>query len=219
MATQWAKKEAKTNELAVAVESAASWAGKNRAVAIGAAIATVALTLGGVALYQKIHAAREAGWTTVAIAQSMAYSGQQAQALAQLQELSNKESSSLAAGHGELLAADLLYQQEKYAEAASAYRKVIESRPDKMLTPLALAGLGISQESAGDYKTAAETAQRFLDSHSDSALCASVHASLARSLIALGKTEEAGRALSRIAVLYPDTYWAAWAKERSSVSK
>ena len=66
----------------------------------------------------------------------------------------------------------------------------------------------------GDFKAAAESDQKFLDSYQDHFLAPQVHASLARCLAALGDAAKAKAAYERIVFLYPETYWAQWAREK-----
>jgi len=214
MGKGWARQEAKKNELAQAIERASLWIRYHQQIAIWAGLGlAAAITVGGMLIYRHFTATEDT-WGMFAIAQSLAYSGRPDQAVQLLQKLEEEHPQALAAGHGELLAGDLYFQQGKFKEALDAYRQLSERTSEKTLLATSLADMGITQESMGDFKAAAETDQRFLDAYQDTFLAPQVHASLARSLASLGDAEKAKAAYERIVFLYPDTYWAQWAKER-----
>ncbi|HVE13167.1 MAG TPA: tetratricopeptide repeat protein [Elusimicrobiota bacterium] len=214
MTTQWARRQAQSNELLDAVQGVADWAERNRAAAVGGAILLVLLAGVAPMLFSKSRRASEASWTEFAMAQAYARAGRPADAVALNTRIGQEHPGSLAAGYGELLTADILFDQGRFKDAAEVYRRLAESQADKSLSTLALAGLGHSLEAAGDYKAAAETDQRFLDGHPDHPLASATHASLARSLERMGQADKAHAALERMSFLYPESYWAAWAKAR-----
>ena len=157
---------------------------------------------------------REEAWAKLAFAQSYAYAGQNPAALEQAEKLAQEHPGSPAASYGLLLAGDILYDQGKYQEARKDYQSVADSPNHKAALPLALADLALTQEAAGDCASAIATAQRFLDAYQDHYLAPPVHASLARCLAASGQGEKAKATFERMSLLYPQTYWADWAKTR-----
>lgn len=214
MGKQWARQEAKRDELAKAVGTAAFWATENRQKTLAAAGGGLGLLLlGGLILY-RIHANRETAWEKLAIAQSAAYQGQLEPAMEQLQAIETRFAQTPASAFGALFTGDVLYRREKYKEAVEVYRRLADRRVPKAAVPFALSGLGLSQEAAGDCNGAMETSQRFLDAHQDHFLAPQVHASLARCLNSLGMREKARTAYERISLLYPESAWAKWAQER-----
>jgi TolA-binding protein len=214
MGKQWAKQEAKRNELAQYVDRLTLWVQSNPQPVLWAVAGLMAAVLLGAGYYNRQLTRGEESWTKLAIAQSYAYSGQAPAALDQIKQLADEYPATPSAAFSLLLAADVLYEQGKYKEAAEGYQKVIGAPGVESTVPLATAGLILSREAMGEYKPAAEAAQRFLDAFQDHFLAPAVHASLARSLAASGEMEKAKATFERMASLYPQTYWADWAKTR-----
>ncbi|MFA5139751.1 MAG: tetratricopeptide repeat protein [Elusimicrobiota bacterium] len=214
MGKQWAKQEANRNELAQYVDQLTLWVQSNPQPVLWAVAALVATALLGAGFYNRQLNRAEESWTKLAIAQSYAYSGQASAALDQVKQLADEYPATPSAAFSLLLAADVLYEQGKHKEAAEGYQKVINAPGLETTIPLAMAGLGLSREASGDYKSAAETDQRFLDTFQDHFLAPTVHASLARCLSAAGEMEKAKATYERMASLYPQTYWAEWARAR-----
>ena len=201
MATQWAKHEAKTNELAALVDRLLLWLKVHQQTAIWTGLGIVAaLAVGGLSINRYL-ANRDAAWAKLAIAQSYAYSGQPASAVEQLKTLAEESPSSPASGYGLLLAGDIFFQQDKFKEAEESYQKALDSSSAKDLPPIAHAGLALSQEGEGDCTRAAETGNRFLESYQDHFLAPQVHASLARCFLAMGQPDKAKSAYERMAFL------------------
>jgi tetratricopeptide (TPR) repeat protein len=215
MGTQWARQEAKKNELAVWVDKATLWVKFHPQPAIWAGVGVLAVVLLCVGFVNRTLGQKEDAWAKLAMIQSYAYAGQPQSALEQAGKLSEEYPSSPAADFGQLLTGDILFEQGKYKEAVQAYQKILDRPSAKALAPMALADLELTQEAAGDYKAAADMAQKFLETYADHFMAPPVHGSLARCLAALGEKDKAKAALERIAFLYPQTYWADWAKARS----
>lgn len=214
MAKAWARKEAKTNEIAAVIEKGVLWVKFHPQTALWSAITLIAAALLAAGFANKVLNEREESWSRYAIAQSYAYSKQPDAALEQIRDLARNYPSSVAASYALLLAGDILYEQGKFSEAAASYEQVAQQPNHKETLPLARANLGIAREAAGDCKSAQTADQTFLDAHSDHFLAPQVHASLARCLALLGENEKAKATYERMAFLYPETYWAAWAKAR-----
>lgn len=214
MGKGWARQEAKTNEIAELLERGALWVKFHQQAAVWGGVALLAAAvIGGTIAYRRASG-REESWSKFALAQSLAYSGRPAQAEELLKKLQEEHPDTLAAGHGALLAGDILFQQGKFDEAAAAFRGLAERTSDKALLPLALADTVLSLESAGKCQEAVATEQTFLDSYQDHFLAPQVHASMARCMTSLGDLEKAKAAYERIVFLYPDSYWSEWAKNK-----
>jgi len=215
MGTQWARHEANKNELAIWVDKATLWVKFHPQPAIWAGAGLLVAVLICVGYVNRRLGQKEDAWSKLAMIQSYAYSGQAASALEQAGKLSEEYPSSPVAGFGQLLAGDILFEQGKYKEAAQAYQKALERPAAPTVATVAMADLALSQEAGGDYKAAADTAQKFLETYADHFMAPPVHGSLARCLAALGEKDKAKAALERMAFLYPQTYWADWAKTRT----
>lgn len=214
MGKQWARQQVKTNEIAAFLERLSLWVQSHPHHAVWGGIGVLALAVAAAGVWHRHSSDREDAWTKYALGQSLAYSGRAPQGLEMLGRLAEEHPRSPAAAYGRLLAGDVLFEQDRFQEAAAEYRKALEdtSRPETQ--PIALANLGLAQEAAGDCSAALQSGQRFLDAHQEHFLAPQIHASVGRCLSSLGRTEEARSAYERMAFLYPDTYWADWAKAR-----
>lgn len=213
MSKQWAKEEANTNEIATVLERGAVWVKFHPQQSIWGGIGLAASIFIVAAFFIRSRQAREESWAQLSAATMYAQSGQAEASLNQVKALTEAHPGSAASGYARLLAGDVLFQQAKYKEAAQAYQGATEQPGVPATIPMALSGLALSQEGAGDCPAATAAAQRFLDTHQDHFLAPITHASLARCLAAQGKPE-AKETFQRIEILYPGTYWEAWAKAR-----
>ena len=214
MAKAWARQQAKKNEIAAVLERGALWIKFHPQTALWAGIGLLAAGLLGAGFANKISNEQEESWSRYAIAQSYAYSRQPQAAIEQIDNLAQTYPASAAAGYGLLLAGDLMFEQNKFTDAAQTYQRVIETPGRTDTLPLAMANLGLAQEASGDCRAAEATHQRFLETYSEHFLAAQSHASIARCQIKLGEKEKAKATMERMAFLYPNTYWAQWAQAR-----
>lgn len=214
MGKQWVRQEMHKNEVADALGSVRLWLERNRQAAAWAGAGLLAALLLAAAYLHRRSQALEESWGKLALAQSYAYSGRPEQALALAREVVERHGASLAAGHALLLTGDVHYQESRWSEAQASYQQALERSGDPALEPLALAGLALAQEAAGDCQASTKTDERLLEAHQDHFLAPQAHASLARCLGALGQADKAKATLERMALLYPETRWAEWAKAR-----
>lgn len=217
MSKQWAKEQIHRNELAVGVSKTVSWIESNRtqALAFGGGVLAVTAIV-GLFFYQTTKTRRTA-WEKLAMAQSIAYQSPE-KGLEELKTIADIYSQTEAASHALLSAGDLMYKGGRYKEAREYYQRIIDQPSARQLLPLAMSNLGLAYEGEKDFKKAVEANQRFLDAHQDHFLAPQVHGSLARSLEALGQKDQAKSTYERMSLLYPETYWAQWAKGRLSPS-
>lgn len=214
MGKQWVRREIKKNEIADTMGLALAWVRSNRQKTLGVGGAALAV-LGLASLFAyRTSLARNTAWERLALAQSFAFQGQYAAAAEQLKTIEERFSNTPGSGFGLLFAGDLLYRQGRYEEAAGAYQRLLDRRPDKALLPIAMSDLGLALEAAGNCQGSVEAGERFLGGHQDHFLAPQVQASLARCLDRLGRKEKAGDAYKRITLLHPDSYWAQWAQSR-----
>lgn len=208
------KEDIKRNEIADVLERGVRWIRLHPQQSLWSGLAAAAIVLAAAAFFVRRNQVREEAWSSLAAATTYAYSGQTDAALGQVKAVAEAHSGTAAAGYARLLAGDVLFQQGKFKEAAQSYQELLDQPGNASATPMALSGLAMSQEGAGDCPAAASASQRFLDSHQDHYLAPQTHAVLARCLASQGKTEEAKSAFQRIEILYPGTYWETWAKAR-----
>ncbi|MBI3550389.1 MAG: tetratricopeptide repeat protein [Elusimicrobia bacterium] len=195
--------------------NAVSWANANQQKTLGVAGAVVgALALIVFVAYQ-YNKNRETAWERLAFAQSYFYQGQGDKSIEQLKEIETQFAQTPASGFSTLFAGDVLFRSGKYKEAAQTYQRLIERNRPPAAAPLALSGLAAAQEAAGDCKSSMDSANQFLREHQDHFLAPQVHATLARCQESLGMKDLAKATYERMVVLYPESYWAQWAKSRN----
>lgn len=214
MSQELTKQDIKRNEMAEAIDQGARWVRLHPQHALWGGLGALVLALAVAGFFFRRHQVREEAWSGLAAATSYAYSGQADAALNQVNAVADAHAGTPAAAYARLLGGDLLFQQNKFKEAAAAYQQVLEGSAEKATEPMALSGLALAQEGAGDCPAAAATAQRFLDANQDHYLAPQTHAVLARCQAAQGKAEDAKTTFQRIEILYPGTYWESWAKAR-----
>ncbi|MDD5657428.1 MAG: tetratricopeptide repeat protein [Elusimicrobia bacterium] len=214
MGKQWVRAQIKRNEVQNAVDGAISWVAANRRTAgIAGGCAAAAVLLGLLLLYS-YRARRNDAWNQLSLANGLAYSGQIDAAIKTADELDAKYPSSDASGYGLLLAGDILYSRERFAESVKYYQRLLDKDQPKVLMPFALTDLAEALEADNKCPEATQTAERFLAAYPDNFLAPQTHAALARCQLALGQLDAAKAALQKIALQYPDTSWAAWAQAR-----
>ncbi len=211
MGKQWVRQELKRNELAERVENVAVRVNANRQTALAVLGGAVAVLVIGAGVWLHFNKTRTEAWEKLAIAQSMAYSGQAKQALEQLGPVT--DGGSTPSAYAQLFASDVHFKTGEYKEAAAGYQKLIERAP-KALLPVAMADLGLALEAAGDCKGSIEANQRLLDTFQDHFMAPQAQASMVRCYSSTGQPTLAKSTLDRIVLLYPDSYWAQWAKTR-----
>ncbi|MBI4347051.1 MAG: tetratricopeptide repeat protein [Elusimicrobia bacterium] len=212
MGKQWVRQELKRNELAAQVENVAVKVQENRQTAIAAAIGTLVVIAVAAGTWFHLNKTRTEAWEKLAIAQSLAYSGQAKPALEQLQPVI--DGGSLPSSYAQLFAADVRFRTGDYKEAIAAYQRIVDRGGPKTLVPIALGNLALAQEAAGDCKAALESNQRLIDTNQDHFMAPQAQASMVRCFSATDQGAQAKSTLDRIVLLYPESYWAQWAKER-----
>ena len=213
MARHWARKEAQRNEVAVFVEKLLAWSLSHKEAALGIGLCCFVSFLLGLYIIVRYSDTRKKAWEDLAVAENLAYSGQIDNSQKQLQSLAQQFSRSDAAAFGSLFAGDLSYRSGSFTDAAKSYQAVITDNRPQALIPFALASLSAAQETAGNFAEAISTAQRFLQDYPEHVMAPQVHITLARSLLALGRREEAKTVLEKITLLYADTPWAQMASQ------
>ncbi len=120
-----------------------------------------------------------------------------------------------AASYAKFLKGDLAYRTSDYVQATQIYAELAQSgRPD-VIRPLALSAQVASEEMSGHLPEAQSLAQSFLDKYPDHFLAASIYMTQARLAEIKGDTAAAAAIYERVALLFPQSPWTAFAKAKS----
>jgi tetratricopeptide (TPR) repeat protein len=158
---------------------------------------------------------RETAWQNLFKAQQAGYSGNFSEAAKQLDSIETNFGGTSAWGFAVLTQGDLLFQQNKFEEAAAEYAKIV-AKGIKDLMPFALYNLGKAKEAAADLPGARDQYKNFLASHPDHFMAPEVHYSLASVYELSRNAAEAKAAYEKIVLLYPETSWAMMAKAKTA---
>lgn len=192
-------------------DKAFEWIKNNRETFIGSLVILVAAIIFSVYFFMHYRGLRDTAWKNLFMAQQLGYAGNVAEAQKQLSGIEASYGSTSAAPYATLTKGDILFAQDKFQEAAAEFSKVLG---DKDLGPFASYNLGKCKEAAGDLAGAQAQYSDFLSKTPEHYLAPEVHASLARSQELAGAKDLARTSYEKIALLYPDTSWAAQAKAR-----
>ena len=208
----WSRQDLKRNELEEFLGGALAWIEKNRRLILGASGAVFAAVFVGTAAYYQKRQASNASWERLNLAETYAYAGRPDLSTKAIQELSSSYPASAAADFGLLFSGDLGFWQGRYEQALKSYAELSVRGQPADLMPFALAGQAFAYAGAAKLNEAASSEKTFLDSYPDHFLAPHVHEEMVRTLLALGRKQEAKAALERIALEYPGTPWAARAQ-------
>lgn len=190
-----------------------AWIKNHRETVIGSLVMAAGALIFGIWVAVHYAGLREAAWKNLFIAQQTGFSGRYPEAITQLDSIEANFARTSAWGFAALTKGDLLFRQEKFKEAAEEYAKVAARGP-KNLMPFAFYDLGKTKEAAADLAGAQSQYKDFLTAYPDHFLAPEVHLSLANVYELANNPAEAKAAYEKIALLYPDTYWAAAAKAK-----
>lgn len=213
MGTHWARQQNKNNELEGVLAKSILWIKANQKIsAISASAALLILIVSLAAFYHSKSVQKEA-WQRLSLAEGLAASGHPNQALSQIKALESDYPNASAEGFGLLFAGDIAYSTGNYVQAESYYLKAANEN-SQLIAPFALNDLTLTYEASGQRDKSVEEAQKFLNLYPDHFLAPQVHSAMARSLDAEGKIEDAKIAYQKIALEYPNTFFATWAQNR-----
>lgn len=197
------------------VDLALAWIKDHRETVIGSLVIAAAVAIFGVWVGVHYSNLRETAWKNLFIAQQTGFSGRYPEAITQLDSIETNFARTSAWGFAALTKGDLLFRQDKFKEAAEEYAKVTAKGP-KNLMPFAFYNLGKTKEAAADIAGAQGQYRDFLAAYPEHFLAPEVHLSLANAYALAGNMAEAKAAYEKIALLYPDTYWAMAAKAKTT---
>lgn len=205
------------NELAEIVLKAVEWIKNNRNLFYAVSATILGVIIIAVFFAARLQTMKTRGEEKLAMAQGLLYQGQADQGMGLLDELINSYSIAGLGYKARMIKSDFLAMQRNYPLAEQTLLPVTQSGKPKKIVPLALASLGIIQESQAKYNEATATYNAFLDKYPDHFLAPKVYESLARVHEITNSPAQARSTYEKIATLYPATAWAQRAQERLSV--
>lgn len=191
-----------------------NWLRHNRDTAVGSFVLIIALVILGSYFSVRYSQIKQSAWEELFKARQMAYSGNIDASNKTIEKIAGSFAKTSAYPHALLLKGDILYRQGKYGEAVKEYKKVVADEKTEYLSPIALYGIGKSEEAGKNPEKAKKSYEKFLKMYPEHFLAPEVHLSLARIYGQLNETDKAKSAYEKIAVLYPQTYWAQIAMAR-----
>ncbi|MCX5792115.1 MAG: tetratricopeptide repeat protein [Elusimicrobia bacterium] len=189
-----------------------NWVKKNRETVIGSVVIALAVVLFAVYFFIHLQSTRETAWKNLFIAQQTGYGGDLPKAAKLLGEVETVYSNTTAAPYATLTKGDLLFADGKFKEAGEEYAR-LTARPAS-LAPFALYNLGKCREAQGDLTGAQVEYSAMLEKFPEHFLAPECHLSMAHVQEISGAKDAAKATYEKIVLLYPDTAWAAQAKER-----
>lgn len=137
-------------------------------------------------------------------------------ALTQLDSVSMQFPGTNAAQYAQLLKGDILYAQENYAQAADAYKSLLDAKNETLRT-VATLSVAATQQATKDYDTAIKEMTKFIEQNPKSFALPQAYFTLAVSQELAGKTQEATETYKQILADYTKTYFGTMAKDRLAV--
>ena len=137
-------------------------------------------------------------------------------ALTQLDSVSMQFPGTNAAQYAQLLKGDILYAQENYAQAADAYKSLLNKKNETLRT-VATLSVAATQQATKDYDTAIKEMTKFIEQNPKSFALPQAYFTLAVSQELAGKTQEATETYKQILADYTKTYFGTMAKDRLAV--
>ncbi len=137
-------------------------------------------------------------------------------ALTQLDSVSMQFPGTNAAQYAQLLKGDILYAQENYAQAADAYKSLLDAKNETLRT-VATLSLAASEQATKDYESAIKEMTKFIEKNPKSFALPQAYFTLAVSQELAGKTQEATETYKQILADYTKTYFGTMAKDRLAV--
>ncbi len=193
-------------------DKALNWIKNNRETFIGSAVILLAAVIFAVYFFMHYRALRDTAWKNLFMAQQIGFSGNIAQAEEQLAAVETSYGNTSAAPYATLTKGDFFFAQNKFKEAEAEYAKLAAKGGD--LSPFAVYSLGKCKEAQRDLAGAQAQYSDFLSKTPEHFMAPEVHASLARVQELSGAKDLAKTTYEKIALLYPETSWAAIAKAR-----
>lgn len=182
--------------------------------AIIAAVAALAVILGGMALYaSNKEKTLQNSWAQFYNAQITLLTQGQQQGFAAIDALNAAYADTDAAWYARLMQADLLYTQENYAQAAEIYQSLTKAK-NKYVRSIAAVSLGAAQQAVKDYGASVRTLQSFISENPASFALPQAYFTLAVSQELSGDKAAALETYKKILEDYTKTYFGVFAKDK-----
>jgi tetratricopeptide (TPR) repeat protein len=194
------------------VDQALTWIKNNRDTFIGGVVILLAAAVFAVYFFMHYRDLRETAWKNLFIAQQTGFGGNMPQALTMLSDIETNYGNTSAAPYATLTRGDMFYAQDKFKEAGEEYAKLAAG--SSKLAPFAAYSLGKAKEAQADYAGAQAQYADMLSKNPDHFMAPEAHFAMARMQEMTGSKDLARATYEKIMLLYPDTAWAAQAKER-----
>lgn len=209
--------QSETTKESLDVDSFMAWLHFNRKrVAIGAAVVALALIVFAISGWKKNKNELDANAALFALPTSVGASGRTAEARAEdFKKIASEYPKTRVAERAELLAAGVLFTDEKYVEAHREFSKFLDEREGSPLRAQAALGVASSLEAQGKIGEAIVKYQELVSKYSGENVVSPAKLTLARLQESQNKPDEALKLYDDLARL-PNPYdpWASEAKER-----
>lgn len=217
MSKHWVREELHKDRLASAVDGFAAWVRRNREYLGGAAITLAVVGVLGAYFASRAEKIKDEAWNKYFEAQQLAYMNETAKALDLAGQVQANYPKTEAAANAALFKGDLLFETEKYKEAAQAYAQLAGNA--KHLAPFAELGEIMARNADGDYAASIDAAKKFVSMRPDSPLAPQAYLTMARSYQAMGNAASAKETLAKVASLFPETVWGELVKDRKPLTQ
>lgn len=185
---------------------------RKQAVITAAAVLIAAAAVGTAytAHQQKVE---EDSWAAYYAAQVALMTQGPEQGFFLLDEVTKKFPGSNAEQYSRLLKGDLLYAQENYAQAADAYKPLVDSSNPSVMTAASLS-LAAAQQAMKEYEPSIHTIETFINANPKSFALPQAYFTLALSQELAGQKDKAEETYKRLLEDYTKTYYGTFAKDK-----
>jgi TolA-binding protein len=205
--------ELKENVLAHRVENIAKWIVDHRTWAMAAVGGLILVALGSSVIIIRRNEQKALNWLKIAQAQDLIRQQQFQPAETILLEIKTTSPHTKAGLRATYQLGEFYLERKDFEKAKEQFQMVVDRAGRSPLKPLALSNLAFSQESNGEFQSAAATYQLFMDQYAEHFLAARNQLAVGRAWYKAEEYEAAKVALGQLIDLYPTSPWAENARE------